>query len=59
MRIASPPADVDDVQGLIQKSEQGSQLREWKGILQMDRIGWKSAWRGQSRETEIDVLYHA
>lgn len=59
MRVASPSADVNDIKGLIQKGEQGSQLREWKGILQVDRIGCKSAWRGQSSKTEVDVLHHA
>lgn len=59
MRIASPSADINDVKGMIQKGEQGSQLREWKGILQVDRIGCKRAWRKQSSETEVDVLHHA
>lgn len=59
MRITSPSANVDDVKGLVQKGEQGSQLREWKGILQMNRVGGKRAWRGQSSETEVDVLHHA
>lgn len=39
MRVASPSTDVDDVQGLVQESDQGSQLREWKGILQVEGIG--------------------
>ena len=56
MRIARPSADVDDVQRLVQKGEQGSELREGKGILQMERVGRKRAWRGQSGESEIDVL---
>ncbi len=59
MRIASPSANIDDVKGLVQKSEQGRQLREWKGILQVDRVGGKRAWRGQSSETKVDVLHHA
>ena len=56
MRIARPSADVDDVQSLVQEGEQGSKLRERKRVLQMERVGRKRAWRGQSRETEIDVL---
>ncbi len=58
MRIAGPSTDVDDVKGLVQKSEQGRQLWEWKGILQVDWVGGKRAWRGQSSETKVDVLHH-
>ena len=59
MWIASPSADINYVKGLVQKGEQGSQLWEWKGILQADGIGCKSAWRGQSNKTEVDILHHA
>lgn len=59
MRIASPSADINDVKGMIQKGEQGSQLRQCKGILQVNRIGCKRAWRKQSCKTEVDVLHYA
>ena len=57
MGIASPSADVDDVKGLIQKGEQGSQLREWKRVLHVDGVRCKRARRGQSSESEANVLY--
>ena len=56
MGIASPSADVDDIKGLVQKGEQSSQLREWKRVFQVDQIRCKRSKRGQSSETEVNIL---
>ena len=57
MRISSPSTYIDDVKGLVQKCEQSSQLGEWYGVLQVDRVRCKRTWRCESSETQVDILY--
>lgn len=56
VRVAGPGADVDNVEGLIEEGEQGGELGEREGVLEVERVGGERAGWGESMKAELDVL---
>lgn len=56
MRVAGPGAYVDDVEGVVEKGEEGGELGEGEGSLEVEGICGEGAGWGEGGEAEVDVL---
>lgn len=56
VRVAGPGAYVDDVEGVVEKGEEGGELGEGEGSLEVEGICGEGAGWGEGGEAEVDVL---